>query len=155
MRAIRTLLVAALLLGLGACGGDDESPEARIRARLAEVERLAEEGDVAGVKEFLSEEYADAAGNDRRALAAWLTFQRMQHRSLHVWSRIQSLEVAGDGSAAAVVVAGMAGSPVSGPDDFARMRADVYEIELELREEGGDWRVVSARWSPTSPADLL
>ena len=50
----------------------------------------------------------------------------------------------------------MAASPISGPDDFARMSADVYEIELDLANEGrGGWRVVSASWRPTKPTDLL
>ncbi len=155
MRGGWVLLCTALAVPILACGGDDESPEARIRARLAEVELLAEAGDVAGVKQFLSEDYADAAGNDRRALATWLTLQRMQHRTLHVWSRVRSLEIEAEGRAAVVLAAGMAASPIAGAADLARMRADVYEIELDLREEGGDWRVLSARWSPTSPRDLL
>lgn len=154
---IAAVLASALLLGAAlACGDADSSPEDRIRARLGEIERLAEAGDVAGVKEHISESYADAAGNDRRALAAWLTFQRMQHRNLYVWSRIQSLELGDPERAAVVVVAGMAASPISGPADLARMRADVYEIDLELVDEGrGGWRVVSASWRPANPTDLL
>jgi len=156
----RVGLLAALFLGLAAsklaCSGTEVSAEERIRARLAEIERLAEAGDVGGVKEFLSERYADAAGNDRRALAAWLTFQRMQHRNLYVWSRIRSLELVAPEQASVVLVAGMAASPISGPADLARMRADVYEIDLDLVDEGGsDWRVVSASWRPTQPTDLL
>ena len=154
MRLLCALLLAASLAALG-CGGDDESPEARIRARLAEVERLAEAGDVAGVKEFLSERYADPAGNDRRRLAAWLTFQRMQQRSLFVWSRIESLGIPEPGRAAVVLVAGMAASPVEGPADLARLRAEVWRIELALEEEGDAWRAVSASWRPTTPVDLL
>jgi hypothetical protein len=117
---------------------------------------LACAGDVAGVKELISERYEDAAGNDRRALAAWLTFQRMQHRNLYVWSRIRTLELVAPEQASVVVVAGMAASPISGPADLARMRADVYEIDLDLVDKGGsDWRVVSASWRPTRPTDLL
>ena len=146
----------ALEAGALACGGEELSPEEQIRARLAEIERLAEAGEVAGVKEFISERYADPAGNDRRALAAWLTFQRMQHRNLYVWSRIRSVELVTPEQASVVVVAGMAASPVSGPADLARMRADVYEIDLDLVDEGGgEWRVVSASWRPTRPTDLL
>jgi hypothetical protein len=146
----------ALMIGALACGGKERSPEEQIRARLAEIEQLAEAGDVAGVKELISERYEDAAGNDRRALAAWLTFQRMQHRNLYVWSRIRTLELVAPEQASVVVVAGMAASPISGPADLARMRADVYEIDLDLVDEGGsDWRVVSASWRPTRPTDLL
>ncbi len=155
--ALAVACSAFLLGGAGTlgCGGEELPAEEQIRARLAEIERLAEAGDVAGVKEFISEGYADAAGNDRRALAAWLTFQRMQHRNLYVWSRIRSLELSDPERAAVVIVAGMAASPVSGPADLARMRADVYEIDLDLADEGGGWRVVSATWRPTQPTDLL
>ena len=149
-------LFFALAAGKLACAGDDLPAEDRIRARLAEIERLAEAGDVAGVKQLISERYADPAGNDRRSLAAWLTFQRMQHRNLYVWSRIRSLELVAPEQASVVVVAGMAASPISGPADLARMHADVYEIDLDLVDEGGsDWRVVSASWRPTQPTDLL
>lgn len=156
-RALAALLAALVPAALVfACGGDDLAPETRIRARLAEIERLAEAGDVAGVKELVSERYRDPRGNDRRALAAWLTFQRMQHRNLYVWSRIQSVELPGRDRATVALVAGMAASPVDGPADLVRMRADVYRIDLDLSDEGGgDWRVLSADWRPTKPTDLL
>ncbi len=148
--------IALLLAGaLGACADDPADPETRVRALLTEVEQQIEAGDVGGAKAFVSERYRDPAGNDRRALAAWVSVKRMQHRDLYVWSRVRSVEFPEPARAVVALAAGMAGSPVSGPDDFVAMRANVYRIDLDLADEDGEWRIVSARWKVAPPSDLL
>ncbi len=150
----RALLAVVLALGSG-CGGEPQTPEARVRAALAALETAAEAGDVQAFGEHVSERYADEAGQDRRALLGLVTFHVMRHRGRHVFVRIRSLEIRESGRAEVTLAAALAGSTLAGEADVARLRADVWKIDLDLEEEDGDWRVVWAQWRPTAPADLL
>ena len=142
-------------IALLACGGEALSPEARIHELVAEAKRAIEAGELGDVKPLVSEGYRDSQGNDRRALMAFLLVQLQHHRERHLLTRVRDLELRGEGSARVVVIAGMAGLPISEPEELHRMRADVYRIEVELEDEEGTWRVVSAHWRRTSPRDLL
>ena len=146
----RRLGLALLLVGLVACGGGDpETPEGRVRALLAQLEVAAEEGDVGAFKEQISERYADDYGNDKQSLAAYITFNVMRSQRRHVVLRVREILIR-DGKLAQVTLhAGLAGS---GGD---LTRADVYEIDLDLEDEGGDWRLVWAQWKRGAPTDLL
>lgn len=144
------------LIGAGAlaCGGDAASPEAQVRATLAAAESAAEARDAAALKEWISEAYHDDAGNDRRAVGALVGMHLLQQRSVHLLTRTVSLEIPRPGEATAQVLVAMAGSPIDGPELLAGVRADLYRFDLELRDEDGSWRVVSAAWRPAALDDF-
>ena len=53
-------------------------------------------------------------------------------------------------------MAAITGSPISGPEELAGLRADVYKIDMDLDDEGdGDWRLVWAHWRTTAPIVFL
>ncbi len=153
-RFLATALVAGLMSGVG-CGGEPETPEQRVRASLAEVEAAVEAADVGGFRDFVSDRYQDARGNDKRALVGLLLFERNRSRRVHVVTRLRGLEILEDGRAQVSLTVGMAGSPLPSAADAARLRADVFAVELDLVEEGDRWRVVWADWRPAPASDLL
>lgn len=139
----------ALALAL-ACSGDPETPEARVRAVLGGIERAAEARDVAALKEHLSEDYADDRGQDKRAVAGLATFHFMRNQSLHLFTLVREVQLPAPGEARAQALVAMAGRPIPGPEALAALRADLYRFDVELREEGGEWRVVRAAWAPAA-----
>jgi hypothetical protein len=149
--AARALAVLALA---AACGAEPGTPEERVRAALAAFESAAEARDVGAAKEFVAEGYADAHGNDARSIRALVAGQLLRNQSIHLFSRVASLEVGGDGRARARLFVAMTGAPVEAPAELAGARGDLYRFDLELVEEDGDWRVVSADWAPAAPADF-
>jgi hypothetical protein len=150
---VRVVPGLVLLLALG-CRGEALTPEARIRAAIGELSAAVEAGDASALRDFVSERYEDARGNDRRALVAFVTFHRMQSRQVHLLTRIRSVELREDGRASVLLVAGMAGSGAAGSG--AGLRADVYRIDLDLEDEGGGvWRLVWADWHPVPATELL
>ena len=123
---------------------------------IASLEQSLEEGDVSAFKKFVSERYEDDRGNDKRSLAAYVTFHVMRHTQRRFFARVHSVEIRDSGRAEVLVVAAITGRDVSGLEELVTLNADVYKIDLDLDDEGdGDWRVVWAQWRRTVPTDLL
>jgi hypothetical protein len=135
------------------------TPEEQVRRTVAAAETAAEERNVRALARLISERYRDGAGNDRAAVLDLLRFQLLTRPSIHLLTRVRSVELLGKesntpASARVSLVAAMAAVPLS-PGDLARARADLQRFELTLVEERrGDWRVVSATWSPARVEDF-
>lgn len=145
------LLALALLAG---CGGSTETPEARIRRVLAEIEAAAEARQAGAIKLHLSELYHDAQGNDQKAVMAIATMHFMRHTSVHLLTRVSALELTAPGEARAQVLVAMAGTPIADASQLIPLRADLYRFDVRLRDEASHWRVVSAAWQPATAADF-
>ena len=149
-----TLAVLALVL-LAGCSAPEASPEEKIRALLTEVERASRDKDLGALRDVISERYADSAGRDKRELDGILTAQYLRRGSVHMLTRIRSLEFPRAAHAEASVLAGLARTPVLDFADLRRPQADIYVFDLELAEEDDSrWRVIRARWRPARPDDL-
>jgi ketosteroid isomerase-like protein len=148
-------LAGALTLAAG-CGRDEQTPETRVRAVLAEITAAAEARDASALKPHLSDAYADAQGNDKAGVMGVATYHFLQHRSVHLFTRVRDLAVAAEGrEARADVVVAMAGTAIPGPEALTSLRADLYRFDVVLQEEpDGLWRVVRADWRPASLDDF-
>lgn len=125
-----------------------------MRAVLGALEAGAQARDVGALKEQVSEAYADGAGNDKRAIGALVGLHLLRNESIHLLTRIRSVELPEPGAARAVAVVAMAGVPIPGPEALSTLRADLYRFDLALREEDGVWRVTGAAWRPASIDEL-
>jgi hypothetical protein len=150
----RLLFGLALALSL-ACSGEAIAPEDRVREVLAALEEGAQNRDAAAMKEHVSDRYADARGNDKRAVAALAAFHFLRNGSVHLLARVRAVDVAPPGEARAQVVVALAGTPIAGPEALPGLRASVYRFDFRLREEEDHaWRVTAADWEPGSLLDF-
>jgi hypothetical protein len=149
----RGSLLAALAIAI-ACSPQQATPEARVRAVLADLEVAAEARDVASMKERVSDDYRDARGQDRQAAAALLTMHFLQNRAVYLLTRVDEVVAPEGGTARASVLVAMAGAPIPSPAALPGLRADLYHFAFELREEGGAYRITSASWRPASLDDF-
>lgn len=152
-RALATLALLATVVAL-ACQRDEPTAHDRVLATLAGAEKAAEAGDAGLLKSRISESYRDASGRDKQAVAAIVGLQLLQQRSVHLLTRVVSLEIGPPAEARAEVLVAMAGSPIDGPELLAGVRADLYRFDLVLRDEDGVWGVVSAAWRPAALDDF-
>jgi hypothetical protein len=113
------------------------SDEQRVRDLIASAETAAEARDVGDVLALVGDEYADSEGNTRDSLKLFLHAFFAAHPKLELVTAIDSLELPVDGLARAhVTVRGL---------DLDRINAgESVELDVELRREGGEWRVVRA-----------
>jgi len=154
---LSTLALCVLLLSLlTACGGDESSPEEQIRRYIAEGETAAEGRELKRLRELIAETYTDQAKRTRRDLVRLLGGYFIRHKSIHLFTRIASLQIKAEKQAGVVLYVAMAGSPISEAEQLLLLRADLHRFELELgKGEDDQWRLLSARWRRAIPDDFI
>jgi hypothetical protein len=144
MPYIRPILISAVLAAVAACAQPD-SPEQKIRTTIEQMERAVEERDVGDFVEHISSEYRDADGRGLDEIAQYVRGYMVANQSIHLLTRIEQIEFPTDEEAQATVLIGMVGrdADAAGAWDLA---ADLYEFDVALIREGGDWKVRYAKW---------
>jgi hypothetical protein len=127
---------------LTACA-DSGSPEQQVRAVIDAMEVAAEARDVGDLTEHLSENYRDAQGQDREQAARYARGYFIANQSVHLLTRIESLEFPAPDEARVKLQVGMAGR---GGETGQGLSADLHDFDVVLIREGGEWKVSYADW---------
>ncbi len=133
------LVLAALLAG---CGAEPAPPEEALRAWLAQAEQAAEARDLDALLELVSDDYSDARGYDRDDVARRLRLLFLRQKSVGLLVDVDELSVFRDSAAEVLLTVAMAATN----DALLGFSADAWRFEFELRREGGDWRLLAARY---------
>jgi hypothetical protein len=137
---MRFASVVALTV-LAGCS-DDSSPEQQVRAVIDSMEVAAEARDVGDLMEHVSTTYRSADGLDSAEAARSLRGYFVANQSIHLLTRIQSLEFPAPDEARVKLQVGMAGRGGQGAD----LSADLYDFDVALVREDGEWKVSYADW---------
>lgn len=97
--------------------------------------------------DLVSPAFRDAQGGTRDDLKQYLRGYLVSHQSIHLLMRIDSVEFPYRDFARVGLTLGTLGRETSGASAFD-LAADVYDVDLELQLEDGDWRVTRASWQP-------
>ena len=116
---------------LSACGSRS-SDEEQVRAVIDAAEIAAESRDASDVLEHVASDYSDSNGFDRAQLQNFLRAYFLANPRIELLVRIETLEfpVAGLGRARIAVNALPSG--------------DSATLDVEFRQEGGEWRIARA-----------
>jgi hypothetical protein len=139
----------------GACSSGRDSPEAQVRALLAQGEAAAEKKESGVLRQLISEKYSDSQGQDKKAVEAMLRYYFLRNQSIHLFTRIRQINFPQPDSAQADVMVAMAGQPISDAEELERLRADLHRFEITLARENGEWKVMRAEWRRAEFADFL
>ncbi len=155
MTAVRaTCCLACLLLVLALPGcSEDATPEAEIRALIDAGAAAAEARSTDAIAALLHPEFRDHRGNNPQTLRRLVTAWFFRHRNIHLLTRIERIELLSASRAEVALYAAMAGSTIGDASMLARLRAQVYRLDLTLARDD-DWRVLRAAWAPAAIADL-
>lgn len=142
-----------LLAAVAACSRPAASPEDQIRAVLARAESAVEERDTGALGVLIADDYRDGEGRDKRTLLQYAGYQLLREGSLHLSTRLVSVEFSQGRIANAVVIAAMARTRIdlSSLPDFD---ADLYRFALVFERNQGQWQVARAEWRPATVEDL-
>jgi hypothetical protein len=142
MAAGLSVLAAAALLA--ACG-PAATPETQVRAVVAAAADAAEARDLSGLLDLVSSAYTDDEGRGRDDLAQSLRAYLVLHPSVHLLTRVRSVDFPYRDLARVELTVGSLGQEASAGTGFD-LAADVHDVRLELALEDGDWRVTRAEW---------
>jgi cyanophycinase-like exopeptidase len=143
---LRILLLLPILL-LQACTSDIDSPEAQIQRFIDSAVQAAEARSVDGLGELLHRDYVDQHGNNRQQLGRLLRAYFFRHKNIHLFTRIDDIEILADNQASVSLHVAMAGTVISDIDALASLQARIYRFELQMVRED-DWLLRHASWAP-------
>ncbi len=115
----------------------------QVRAVIAAAEQAAEARDVSAVMALVSPDYADADGRQAAELSRYLRGYFIANQSIHLLTRIDSLELPATDVAEVELTVAMVGRGAEAESAWD-LAADVHTFRLTLMEKGGDWRVTHA-----------
>jgi len=139
---IRPVALMLACCVLAACGDPPESPEAEIRAWVANGQRLAEEKDRRSLMDMISPSYRDARGNERGDIENMFRVYFLRQNTIELLTSIEDIRVFGDTAAELDMTVGMAGTN----DGVLGFSANAYNFEMELVRDDDEWTLISARW---------
>lgn len=143
MQKILWMLVFAALAAAGC--SDPQSPEAQVHAVIDAMETAAEARDVGELLEHVSDDYRDAYGQGPEEASRYLRGFFLTNQKVHLLTRIDDIEFPSSDEARANVTVGMMSREAEGADAWD-LAADLYEFDVGLVREDGDWKVIYAEW---------
>ncbi len=146
-RRATVALAMGAALAVAGCG-DQQTPDARVRAVIAAGETAAEARDLSGILEHVAPAFRDAQGGGREELKQYLRGYLVTHPSVHLLTRIDSVEFPYRDLARVKLTVGTLGTGSAETAGFD-LAADVHDVVLELQFEDDAWRVVRASWDPS------
>jgi hypothetical protein len=79
----------------------------------------------------------------------------MRHKSVHILSKIDQVDLLSDHEAAVVLFAGLAGSPQEAEMTPPQWRGDLLRIELFFKlNDDNEWRLQMAEWRRAAAEDF-
>lgn len=140
------LAAASLLIVLVSSGcADPDTPEQQIRSLISSAEVAAQDKQLGDLKELVSDRYTDGRGYGKQQIVQMLRVYLLRHQSVHLYVHVESVEFPVPELASVNLVVGMAGRGVPEGSDW-RIKADLYDIRLELERDDDIWRVIAADW---------
>jgi hypothetical protein len=150
-----TALLTSIIVTLAGCG-DEETPEDRVRGYIDRVIESAEARNWRSFRDYVADDYKDEHGMNKEAVLAIVARYILANQRIYILERVASVRIENPRNAHAVVYAAMGGQPISGAQDLARIRADVYRFEIDLRAgDDGVFRARRSVWKPVGPEHFL
>ena len=126
-----------------------------MRASIATGIEAAERQDHASLARFVSEDYTDDRGRDRRQLLSLVRGYLSQMGPLHIFYVEKSLVIVSPGQAEVTLLVALASIPLESIADLGKASADLGRVELVFADEGGEWKLLEVRWNQADLTDFL
>ena len=132
----------ALLLSAGVCACKREPPEQALRSTIAAMQAAAETHDTDALFEPIAEDFSGSQGMDRQAFRRYVTLMGLRHQKVGV--NLGPMDVKLFDTRATVGFT----AALSGGANWMPEQAQIYQVDTGWRLEGGEWKLISAKWNP-------
>lgn len=146
---MKKLAILGLSLLLMACGGDDGSPEAQIKAIIADMEAAAEARNRRGVSERISEDFSSPEGGSKKEVNNLIRAYLLRNQSINIVTVIHAMQAISSQEYRVDLSAFMAAKSVDLNSEAGRLKADRHRFNLTFVDDSGkgDWKLRSATWN--------
>jgi len=141
-------LLSLVLVLVQACS-DDSSPEDQIREWIDSAVQAGEQRSPDNLGELMHADFIDQHGNNRKQLAKLLRVYFFRHKNIHLFTRVDSIEMLSANQASVSLHVAMAGTVISDVNALSSLSARIYRFELQLVKQD-DWLLRHASWQPAS-----
>jgi ketosteroid isomerase-like protein len=138
------LLALLLVLAITAGCSDPDSPEMQVRRTLDSMEAAAEARDVGDLMEFIADDFRDGYGQGGEELRRYVQGYFIANQSIHLLTRIDSIEFPHPDEARLHVTLGMAGREADAASAW-NLATDLQEFEVTMRKQDDEWKVIHAK----------
>ena len=131
-----------------ALGCHKETEQDKVKKVITEIQTAAEEKDVKKILNNLSKNYSDPQGLNTETIKRLLLGYFLVYPKISVY--ISNLDISiKNTSAKAVFRTVMTSANKTGsPADLIPQALGMYDFNVSLMKESGDWKVTSATWAP-------
>ena len=147
-------LIFFVSLALSACS-DKNSPEDQIRQYVASAVTAAESREALAIHNLISDKYKDEGHRDRRRLVGLAVGYFLRHKNINIFTQISEINFPVPGESRVKLYAAMTGSAVKNAQALLDIRADLYQFDLVLTNESGEWLAQKASWQRASIGDIV
>jgi uncharacterized protein YbjT (DUF2867 family) len=141
--AWRPCLTALVATVLASCGGAPGNTEQQLRAWVDRGHEAAENKDRGTLMDMIAPTYSDARGNSRKDIENLFRFYFLRAKKVGLLVSIDDIAIFDETAAQVMLTVAMGATT----DSALGFNADAYEFELELEKSGGEWLLVSGRWT--------
>lgn len=153
IHSLGILLVLVSFLSVG-CSETPLGPEEQLRNIISEAETYLESRDLSSAMAFVDPAYRDESGRDFRELKATLLGYFMRHKSIHIISTIDQIDLRSENEAEVVLFAGLAGSQQETDMTLSQWRGELLRLQFLFTRSDDDWRLQMAQWRRATPQDF-
>lgn len=133
-------IAAALVLQAGCARAP---PERKLRVALTSLQASVEARDVSAIEATLASDFVGQDGMDREGAARLARLMFLRHRDIGATVGPPRISVQDQHATVAFTVALTGGAGAMLPDAAA-----VHDVQTAWRTEDGEWRLISAQWTP-------
>ena len=143
----------SIALLLNACSDDELTPEDEIKQFIESGIEAAENRSSDDLAELVDEKYRDGRGLDKKQLSNLARLYFFKHKSIYLFSKINTIEFPTENNAQVTLHVAMAGSVISDVNALTSLRAEIFKFDLELIKQD-EWLLQSAQWQRASMGDM-
>jgi hypothetical protein len=145
MRRVVTILLI-FVITIIALGCHKETEQDKVKKVITSIQMAAEEKSVKKITNNLSQTYYDPQGFNYETIRGLLLGYFFQHPKISAY--ITNLEISIESTAAKAVFQTIltGGNKTGSAADLIPESLGMYDFDVSLKKEAGDWKVASAKW---------
>ncbi len=143
-------LISAVLFS---CSSPSD-PEQIASAFIDDAATAFEDRNARALRNLISSDYVDTQNRTGDRVASIGSVYIMRSKSIYLFTELESAVRSGD-QVMATVLGAFAARPVESRSLLPQVNADLYWFEITLKEENGEWKLISSSWRQAMLDDVF